>query len=79
MCIICNCKEYSKAPDEFISAFESSRASMKKACDSMKRVSEEAISEEHAKRYDRTHKKMVRLLRDWNRIEQERESNTRQE
>jgi hypothetical protein len=39
----------------------------------MLRCSQEATDPEVKKRYNRIHKKMVRLKRDWNKLEHERE------
>lgn len=74
MCIICNCGDNHKEADIFLGSFERARNAMRRAVDAMKVVSTVATTKDDRKRYDRTHKKMVRILRDWNRIEQEREA-----
>jgi hypothetical protein len=66
MCILCNCG-FDGPADEFLGAFEASRRIMKRATEEMGRCAR------IDRRYDKTHKRMVRLMRDWNRIEQERE------
>ena len=65
MCIVCNCDE---AGDDFLIKFERARSAMKEATEAMRRCSE--IHRD----YDRTHKLMVKLTREWNRVEQQRES-----
>jgi hypothetical protein len=77
MCIICNCGDDG---DEFLSAFEQARAGMKAAKAAMLKCAESAVHpatsapyHEARARYDAMHKKIARLLREWNSIEQERE------
>jgi hypothetical protein len=66
MCIMCNLG-FDKG-DEFLFDFVAARHAMEKAAQTMKECA--AIH----RPYDRTHKRMVKLIRDWNRIEQERET-----
>lgn len=77
MCIICNFttpdEQFGGCGDRFLSAFSASRANMKRAADEMLICSKTAPTPEARKLYGRAHKKMVRIIRDWNRIEQERE------
>lgn len=72
MCIICNCGE--EAGDRFLGAFQQSQESMKAAADAMLMASKEARTPEQRRQYDRTHKAMVRLTREWNALEQLREA-----
>ena len=77
MCIICNCN---KAGDTFLHEHFVAARSMKNAAAAMLICSQTSNSKfepdraaENRKRYDKTHKKMVKLIRAWNRLEQERE------
>ena len=65
MCIICNC---GADGENFLASFSLSRDAMKKAKDEMMKCS--SVD----RRYDAIHKKMVRLIKEWNSIEQEREN-----
>lgn len=69
MCIICN----SESGSDFLSDFENARKHISKSTETMLRCSQEATDPEVKKRYNRIHKKMVRLKRDWNKLEHERE------
>jgi hypothetical protein len=60
--------------EAFLCEFARAREHMKKAADALLQVRELPKSEPDKKRYDRAHKRVVRLIRDWNRIEQEREA-----
>ena len=46
---------------------------MKKAASAMLAFSKDGALPEHKKRYDRAHKQMLRVMRDWNMIEHTRE------
>ena len=77
MCIICNCGD---AGDEFLGAFNDVSFALWKARSAMLKCSNIAngkFQPERApitrKRYDMIHKKIVRLHREWNAIEHERE------
>jgi hypothetical protein len=70
MCIICNCGDIG---DEFLCEFGRARASMKSAANWMLKCSQVAKTPEQRKSYDATYKRMVRLMSDWNRLEQQRE------
>jgi len=79
MCIICNCTKGGSAEEEvanmmkacdFLDSFEVARSSMRRAAGLIHTLSK------IDRRYDRTHKRMIRLIRDWNRIEQEREASS---
>lgn len=72
MCIICNTKDH-QTGDAFLFAFDSSRRAMALSAKAMLACSEDAIGAESRERYARVHKQMVRLIREWNRIEQTRE------
>ncbi len=71
MCIICNCDEIG---DRFLLAFARSRKSMKESTRAMLECSKAASDHTIKARYSFMHKKMVRLERSWNAIEQEREA-----
>ena len=70
MCIICNCDDHG---DAFLVAFERTRASMLEAKTAMLKCAEASSEPDARARYDAAHKKIARLLRDWNSIEHERE------
>lgn len=72
MCIICNCG--SGDGDDFLVTFESARIAMNQAKEAMLKCSKTATSEEAKDRYDATHKKMAKLIREWNKLEEFRES-----
>lgn len=72
MCIIC---ESEMAGDRFLAAFKQSREAMEKASVAMLAASMAAATPEGKRRYDRTHKAMVRLMREWNSLEASREQN----
>lgn len=80
MCIICECYCMNSASmhtaEMFLSEFERSRQAMKSAADIMLQVSKIAVTPEGRKQYDRTHKIMVKLIRQWNVLEQSREHRT---
>lgn len=73
MCIICNAGD---AGMLFLNEYAHARHHMKRAADAMllcsatkpglKRI-------DQRKQYNKTHKRMVRLIREWNRLEQFRE------
>lgn len=72
MCIICNAGV--DAGTEALDHFASSRPAMRRATDAMlgaRNATTDATAKAH---YDRTHKAMVRLMREWNRLEESRES-----
>lgn len=73
MCIICNCEPMSEEPEIFLIKFEQSRQAMTQATLAMLAVSKMAATPEARARYDRTHKAMVRLQREWNALESARE------
>jgi hypothetical protein len=78
MCIICNLtKATARFPDtdanievaeEFLLAFAAARKAMAEATNAMRNCAQ------IDRKYDRTHKQMVRLCREWNAIEQTREA-----
>jgi hypothetical protein len=70
MCIICNCGD---AGFDFLTDHGAAAGRMRAAKAKMLECSRIATEPEQRKRYDRMHKKMARLIREWNRIEQERE------
>lgn len=75
MCIVCNCDDPSRPyGSDFLTSFSESQKAMKEAADSMLKCSKEAFTEDDRKKYDRTYKHMVRVMRDWNRTEEIREA-----
>lgn len=56
----------------FLQSFARTREGLKQASDALLAFVE-TLDKEDRPRYLRTHKQMVRLARDWNRIEHERE------
>lgn len=71
MVILCNADE--AAAERYLIEDQDARRHMRAAADAMLECSKTAKDAETAARYDAAHKKMVRLMRDWNRLEQERE------
>jgi len=65
MCIVCNCED---AGDEFLVEYERARTAMDRAAQAMLACSK------IDRRYDRSHKALVKLCREWNKIEHEREA-----
>jgi hypothetical protein len=59
--------------EAFLFEFRHAQEHMKKSAAALLDVRALPADKAARKRYDRAHKKMVRLIRDWNRIEQERE------
>lgn len=76
MCIICAMAKHEDVDTacEFLSAFHRAQANMKISAELMKRCSEIAVRPATKKQYDRTHKKMVRLMKEWNKLEHFREA-----
>lgn len=72
MCIICNTTDPHSAVD-FLTTFSQASGCMKKATAAMLETARSAPNPEHRRAYDRAHKRMVRLMREWNQIEHERE------
>jgi len=73
MCIICNMPDFKDdIASDFLSEFAAAQKAMKRATDAMLRVSKEAYPA-HRARYDGIHKEMVRQMREWNKLEQQRE------
>ena len=70
VCILCNCGE---TGDDFLTSFASSRHKMEQAKNAMLACSKVAKDQDQRKRYDHIHKEMVRLIREWNRLEEARE------
>ena len=69
MCIICNMPAPAGVDDatEFLHRFYRALQEMKDATRAMQRVAK------FNRHYDRTHKKMVRITREWAKVEHERE------
>jgi len=77
MCIICHCGDEG---DDFLTEFARTSAAMARAKQSMLKCSHTAVDPvtkapdlKARAAYDKTHKKIARMLREWNSIEQERE------
>lgn len=71
MCIVCNCGD---TGGEFLCEFARAQAAMKSAAQKMLECSKVATTPEQRWRYDATYKRMVKLIRQWNGLEQFRES-----
>lgn len=82
MCIICNASAGDKPlttideASDFLAEFKGAQDAMKAATARMLTLSKTMAIPEHRKRYDRTHKQMLRVIRDWNNIEHTREQDT---
>jgi len=75
MCIICNMPDFKDGvADDFLSKFSVASQAMTAAATAMLECAKIANTPEARSRYDATHKKMVQMVRDWNRLEQEREA-----
>lgn len=72
MCIYCNGTTLETA-GEFLYEFMCARVHMKKATSAMLQASKSATSVEQRLAYNRAHKRMVKISRNWNQIEHERE------
>jgi hypothetical protein len=72
MCIVCECGEVGL---DFLSKFEKSRYEMKEAKAAMLKCVESTADKEVKKCYSVIHKKMVKLLKEWNRLEELRSHN----
>ena len=72
MCIICHCG--TDIADEYLSANADVRTAMKRAAKAMMVCSQKADTQENRKQYDRTYKRIVRLIREWNQLEEFREA-----
>lgn len=73
MCIVCNCDTLG---DDFLTAFHQARHYMGRAASLMLECSKRVSDPEAKRSYDRSHKHMRRVLRDWNRTEEMREQAT---
>lgn len=76
MCIICktSTEEGVLAANVFLSEYSMAQRRMKAAIKAMLEVKDH-VSPEQARQYDRIHKRMKAILRDWNSIEHQREAN----
>ena len=70
MCIICSTGGDDKA-FEFLDAYAKSQAAMTSAAAAMLAIT--TLSPGARKQYDKTYKQMVRLCKEWNKIEHKRE------
>lgn len=76
MCIRCNVPEQPSSDPAgiFLEAFSASRDAMRRAAEAMDVVLRTDLDPEVRRRYDRAHKAMRRRMREWNAIEEMRES-----
>ncbi|MGN7160821.1 hypothetical protein [Sphingomonas sp. SAFR-052] len=74
MCIVCNVGDSHPTAYRFLDDFRKSQEAMKAAADAMLAVSAVAVTAEDRKRYKAVHKRMVRQMREWSKIEQQREA-----
>ena len=75
MCILCNMGQDKSAwaeADKFLGNFADASRAMRQAVEQM-RVVVGVCPSGHMSQYDAAHKAMVRILRDWNRVEETRE------
>ena len=75
MCIICECDTLHgvHSGSDFLTAYGRARREMDLAASAMLHCSQVASSREARMQYASTHKRMRAMIRDWNRLEQERE------
>lgn len=73
MCIICNMRGREDVATEFLSAYDIAREAMKQAKHAMYVCSKDAVTPEARAAYDASHKTIVRLVNEWNKLEQSRE------
>jgi len=81
MCIICNMQRDDlgfDAAEDFLSSHYRAGKTMREASDAMLKCSKLAINKEDKKRYAMIHKKMVKMRRAWNALEQLREKELKQ-
>jgi len=77
MCIICNCGDDG---DDFLMHFSAVKQHMRLAAEAMLRCSklgnkyfQPGHASRNRQRYDQIHKKIVKMRKEWNKIEHERE------
>ena len=74
MCIVCNFGAEDPTPAlDFLAKWDQVHVALKEATDAMLRVSQTVPDPAHRKRYGALHKRMVRQMHDWNRLEEARE------
>lgn len=75
MCIICNVNSASGAfhAVAYLDSFDEARSAMRKASDALLLTADHCANAEDRKRYRTIHKRLVRLRREWARIEHQRE------
>jgi phage terminase large subunit-like protein len=76
MCIICNVHTEHNAQsqvDHFLRSFSNAGTAMQSAAKAMHDILPEVIKPEDRQRYDGIHKKMVKIIKEWNNLEHERE------
>lgn len=79
MCIICNAGDSLECLDlanAYLSWFSSSSFYMRQVENHMLAISQKFPDEADRKRYAAFHKRLVRMRRAWNRLEQEREKDS---
>jgi aspartate carbamoyltransferase catalytic subunit len=77
MCMICNVPGEGQGGhpgQDFLDAFAASREAMSNAADAMAAVLRTDLDAAVRRRYDRTHKAMRRRIREWNALEELRET-----
>lgn len=73
MCMICNLPHNEEVASDFLTKFDRARIAMKAATEAMAKARDAAPDSITRDFYDATHKKLVRIGRDWNRTEHTRE------
>lgn len=77
MCIVCNAADSEAAAEaaaRFLRAWERAQTAMDEAARAMLVVSKTMPAHDDRRRYDHLHKRMVSSIRQWNRLEQDREA-----
>lgn len=73
MCMICNLPNHPEVASEYLTAYSRAQAAMKKATKLMAAARDAAPDAITRDIYDANHKRMVRITRDWNRTDHQRE------
>jgi hypothetical protein len=74
MCIVCNVKEAGELPSNiFLEEYKQAQVSMRRAAEALHATLPHASTLKAKKQYARIHKQLVKLRRDWNRLEHLRE------
>lgn len=78
MCIVCSSTEVDAAL-KFLDTWERAQASMRATVEAMLQVRDGCTDPADRARYDRHHKRLVRAMHDWNRLDQLRETDVDKE